>query len=143
MTVNATTNAALQAAMERLLSGKPQRTDGRLTISNLATEAGVSRATANRATVMLAEFRTTVEKLNGRRFSPRALKGRIKELEEEILEARRTETSEMKELRATAKVMAQHIQILTLQLANGNCLIEKLQQQLDPAKIVPIRHHRQ
>jgi predicted RNase H-like nuclease (RuvC/YqgF family) len=136
MTTN--TTAALRVAMKRLLSGKPQRTDGRLTISNLAAEAGVSRATANRATTLLTEFRTAVEKLNGRRFSPRAFKGRIKELECQLSALRQRETAEMKELRISTKVMAQHIQILTLQLANNNRLIEKLQQQLDPAKIVPI-----
>ena len=49
--------AALRAGMARLLDGRPERTDGALTVSNLAREAGVSRATANRAIDLLAEFR--------------------------------------------------------------------------------------
>lgn len=142
MTVNTNTTAALQTAMKRLLSGKPHRTDGRLTISNLAIEAGVSRATANRATALLAEFRNGVEHLKGRRFSPRALKGRISDLECQLSGLRQRETAEMKELRMATKIMAQHIQILTLQLANSNRLIEKLQQQSDPEKVVPIGRHR-
>jgi hypothetical protein len=39
----------LQAAMERLLAGKPTRTGGRLIKENLYKEAGVSRATMNPA----------------------------------------------------------------------------------------------
>ncbi|MFI6637781.1 hypothetical protein ACIBI7_53640 [Nonomuraea fuscirosea] len=41
--------------MQRLFAGKPQRTDGRLTKQNLWQEAGVSRATMNRAQTILAE----------------------------------------------------------------------------------------
>ena len=43
------TEKKLRDAMERLLTGKPKRTDGRLTKNNLHLEAGVSRATMNRA----------------------------------------------------------------------------------------------
>ncbi len=55
--VSQSAEQALRAAMQRLLSGSAVRTDGRLTIVNLAIEAGVSRATANRATTVLTEFR--------------------------------------------------------------------------------------
>ena len=41
--------ATLREAMDRLLAGRPQRTDGRLIKDNLWKEAGVSRATMNRA----------------------------------------------------------------------------------------------
>ena len=58
--VSPSTEQALRAAMQRLLSGAAVRTDGRLTVVNLAIEAGVSRATANRATAVLAEFRSAV-----------------------------------------------------------------------------------
>ncbi|MFZ3500351.1 hypothetical protein ACODT5_45275 [Streptomyces sp. 5.8] len=47
--------------MERLLSGKPNRTDGALTKNNLWREAGVSRATMNRATSVLAEWDSRVD----------------------------------------------------------------------------------
>ncbi|MFB6615785.1 hypothetical protein ACFCV9_16440 [Streptomyces sp. NPDC056367] len=56
MTVSSKAEQALQEAMERLLSGKPNRTDGALTKNNLWREAGVSRATMNRATSVLAEW---------------------------------------------------------------------------------------
>lgn len=54
--VTAQTADALRAAMQRLFAGQPQRTDGRLTKQNLWQEAGVSRATMNRAQTILAEW---------------------------------------------------------------------------------------
>lgn len=65
---NRSCETALRAAMMRLLEGNPQYCDGRLTISNLAREAEVSRATANRATTILAEYRRAVDQ---RRVSQR------------------------------------------------------------------------
>jgi hypothetical protein len=54
--VSAAAAKALREAMERLLSGHPQRTDGRLTKNNLFKEAGVSRATMNRAHKITADW---------------------------------------------------------------------------------------
>lgn len=54
--VSAKAEAALREAMQRLLTGRPQHTDGRLTKQNLWKEAGVSRATMNRATAVLADW---------------------------------------------------------------------------------------
>jgi DeoR/GlpR family transcriptional regulator of sugar metabolism len=50
------TERKLRAALERLVAGHPIRTDGRLTVSGLAREAGVSRATAHRYPDVLADF---------------------------------------------------------------------------------------
>lgn len=55
--VTRSTEQGLRGALTRLVSGKATRTDGRLTVANLAREAGVSRATANRAPAILAELR--------------------------------------------------------------------------------------
>lgn len=54
--VSAKTAAVLRAAMARLIAGRPERTDGRLTKENLWREAQVSRATMNRAHGVLAEW---------------------------------------------------------------------------------------
>lgn len=51
----------LRAAMERLLAGTAQRTDGRLIKENLYREAGVSRATMNRAGPVLEEWARRVD----------------------------------------------------------------------------------
>jgi hypothetical protein len=64
------TEEALREAMARLLVGRPVKTDGRLTVVNLAIEAGVSRATANRAVGLLADFRRAVAGLRARGPSP-------------------------------------------------------------------------
>ncbi len=55
--VSAEIEARLRAALARLASGRTSATDGRLSIANLAREAGVGRATANRASAVLAELR--------------------------------------------------------------------------------------
>lgn len=52
----------LRDAMQRLVAGQPRRTDGALTKNNLYVEAGVSRATMNRAASILAEWDAAVHK---------------------------------------------------------------------------------
>jgi hypothetical protein len=54
--VSPKTERALREAMDRLFHHRPQRTDGRLIKDNLWKEAGVSRATMNRATTVLTEW---------------------------------------------------------------------------------------
>jgi hypothetical protein len=54
--VSARTEQALGAALDRLSSGRPWHTDGKLTKNILWREAGVSRAALNRATALLAEW---------------------------------------------------------------------------------------
>lgn len=129
--------AALRAAMARLLDGRPERTDGALTVANLAREAGVSRATANRAADLLAEFRAA--EAPQRRSSPHALKQRIRSLEAEL---RAVRGAEMAELRTLTRTLAQHIQILTLQVAERDAAIMRLQDELAQsreANIIPLR----
>ena len=129
--------AALRAGMARLLDGRPERTDGALTVSNLAREACVSRATANRAIDLLAEFRAA--EVRHRRSSPQALKERVRFLEAEL---RAVRGAEMTELRALTRTLAQHIQVLTLQVAERDEVIVGLQNELarsNEAKVVPLR----
>ena len=59
-TVTPETEKKLRDAMQRLLTGKAKCTDGRLIKTNLHIEAGVSRATMNRAAVVLAEWDSAV-----------------------------------------------------------------------------------
>lgn len=54
--VSPRTEQALHEVMERLFNGRPMRTDGKLTKNNLWREAGVSRATMNRATAVVIEW---------------------------------------------------------------------------------------
>ncbi|MFF9714657.1 hypothetical protein ACF1DW_03525 [Streptomyces sp. NPDC014603] len=59
--VSAKTEHKLREAMDRLLAGKPQHSDGRLTKNNLALEAGVSPATMFRAKAVLADWDAHIE----------------------------------------------------------------------------------
>jgi hypothetical protein len=63
MPVSPATETKLRAAMQRLLNGTPQHTDGALTKENLAREATVSHATVHRAETILAEWNTRVDQL--------------------------------------------------------------------------------
>lgn len=55
-----TAHDSLRSAMDRLLAGVPERTDGALTQKNLYLEAGVSRATMNRDAAILEAWRAAV-----------------------------------------------------------------------------------
>ncbi|MCR8548453.1 hypothetical protein M4578_11470 [Salipiger sp. P9] len=132
--VSQKTEDALRAAMKRLLEGALEHTDGRLSVANLAREAGVSRATANRATAVLAEFRAAEARF--RSGSVAGLKARIRELEAELRAAR---GGELAELRATVKTLAQQIQVLALKGEEQRRLIAVLEAQIaraDP-KVLP------
>ena len=135
-TVSQQPEDALRAAMMRLLEGTSVHTDGCLTVANLAREAGVSRATANRATAVLAEFRAAEARF--RSGSVAGLKERIRELEADLRAAR---SGEMAELRATIKTLAQQIQILALEGEEQRRLLAVLEEQIaraDP-KVLPFR----
>ncbi len=115
MPVSQTTEQRLREAMDHLLSGTASRTDGQLTVSNLAKEAGVSRATANRAEAILAEFhnrtvvlRETPEKLPGLRDQNRELEHRLAQMTSE-------KNQIIADLQATVTLLAQQIQALTLE----------------------------
>jgi uncharacterized protein (DUF3084 family) len=101
--------------MDCLCNGTSQRTNGQLTVSNLAKEAGVSRATANRAEAVLAEFHNrtialaeTPEKLPG-------LRDQNRELEHRLAQVTAEKNQLIADLQATVTLLAQQIQALTLE----------------------------
>ncbi len=83
-TVSPATEKKLRDAMQRLLAGQPKRTDGRLTKANLHTEAGVSRATMNRAEAVIADWDSAV----GAQAAPRD--SQIVELRETVAKLKQT-----------------------------------------------------
>lgn len=112
--VSAGTESALEEAMQRLLEGRPSRTDGALTIANLAREASVSRATANRATGIIDRFRARLDTTAGEDL-PATLRDKIRILTTQIAEIKQREHQEIADLRATVSTLAQHVQALTLE----------------------------
>ncbi len=109
MTVSLTTERKLRVAMDHLCNGTSKRTNGQLTVSNLAKEAGVSRATANRAEAVLAEFHNrtialaeTPEKLPGLRDQNSELIRRLAQMTSE-------KNQVIADLQATVTLLAQQI----------------------------------
>ena len=74
------TERKLRDAMERLLTGTAVRTDGRIIKENLYREAGVSRATMNRATALMDEWSQRVDGTQPRDCEIEALKRRLNEI---------------------------------------------------------------
>ena len=115
MAVSLTTEQKLRAAMDRLCNRMSQRTNGQLTVSNLAKEAGVSRATANRAEAVLAEFHNRITAL---RETPEKLPGlcdQNRELERRLTQVTAEKNQIIADLQATVTLLAQQIQALTLE----------------------------
>lgn len=113
--VSAATEQVLESALDRLLSGQPLRTNGALTVAGLAREAGVSRATANRASRSLERLRAaTATGENHTGANPESLRQRIRTLETELAARTRRESREVDALRQRAHILAQYVQALTL-----------------------------
>jgi chromosome segregation ATPase len=104
--VSAETVKALRAAMERLLAGRPARTDGRLVKENLYREAGVSRATMNRAHRILAEWDRRTAATDARTPGEARRDDELRELRVEVRTLKRERTQLQGRLDASATVIA-------------------------------------
>jgi hypothetical protein len=96
----------LREAMDRLLAGRPQRTDGRLIKDNLWKEAGLSRATMNRAIRILGEWNTRVAACEG--LTPREARknGELTTLRAKLADKTRECTELYHQLGAAATAIA-------------------------------------
>jgi len=115
MPVSQATERKLREAMDHLLSGTSQRTDGQLTVSNLAKEAGVSRATANRAEAVLAEFHNQTIALQETPEKLPSLRDQNRELERRLAQVTVEKNQIIAGLQATVTLLAQQVQALTLE----------------------------
>jgi hypothetical protein len=91
--------------MERLFTGRPIRTDGKLTKQNLWREAGVSRATMNRATAVLADWDNRVSQSTARKHDQK-LTEEITRLRRQLKENRIERQRLQDEVDAAATVIA-------------------------------------
>src|SRR3981081_504582 len=91
--VSTSTENKLREAMRRLLAGKATKTDGRLIKANLHVEAGVSRATMNRAAAVMDEWDAAV-RTDVRSYDPRDVESEdtITKLKHTIAKLRQTNT---------------------------------------------------
>lgn len=111
--VSPATEKKLRDAMQRLLAGQSKRTDGRLTKANLHAEAGVSRATMNRAEAVIAEWNAAV----GIQTAPRdaqiiLLKDAVSQHKQTIAKLRKRNTELERKNQAAVTVIAElHAQV--------------------------------
>lgn len=116
-TVSPAAEKKLRDAMQRLLAGKSKRTDGRLIKANLHVEAGVSRATMNRATAIMAEWDATVT-ADTKPRDPRLaeLEATVSKLNRSITKLRKSNTELERKNHAAVTVIAElHAQLLAAQ----------------------------
>jgi hypothetical protein len=102
MTVRKKHADALRSAMEQLLTGDKGTTNGQLTWTNVHLRADVAKATAND---VKAEWKAKLEELARTAAESKAA---------EKIEAPASEHSVASGLRATIRIMADHIQALTI-----------------------------
>lgn len=124
MSVKDSTKLALLAALKRLRDGKGKHTNGKLTIVNLATEAGVGRASVYRCEDIIAEFNRLPTGNNRLRNTKEAQR------ENHTPSPKPNQTSREKELRQAVKQMANRITLLVGILNERNAEIAILKEQL-------------
>ena len=115
--------------MARLVAGRPRVTDGRLTVANLAREAGVGRSTANRAINVLEAFHGAAARVPRRR-NP----------EMETAAVRSRDAADIAALKENVNQLAQQVQRLAVHGAEQRRIIDALRAALAEAtagKIVP------
>ena len=117
MPVKHSTEAALRAAMTRLLDGKPVALSGKLTDQRLAAEAGVSRSTLVRSGTFYEEWRQAKATRGTKRASKPSLSSSNAD-------------SNYTALRQTIEILANKINALTLTLRQRDEQIVALTGQL-------------
>jgi AcrR family transcriptional regulator len=110
------TDARIQEAFERLMLGRPEITDGALTISNICAEAGVSRASYYRSS-RAAAIKRLLDAPQTQRPEVEDLRDQVKQLKKADRQLRADHAAEVRELRETVKVYANQIQVLALHAA--------------------------
>jgi hypothetical protein len=103
----------LMGAFERLMLGLPQTSDGKLSVTGICAEAGVSRASYYRSPVA-AVIKQILDAPQTRRPEPDELREEVTRLKKTERELRSAHIAEVRELRATIAVYANQIQALAL-----------------------------
>ncbi|WP_424862931.1 hypothetical protein [Streptomyces sp. MMS24-I29] len=107
---------AIMRAFEQLLDGRPEITDGSVNVVNIATEAGVSRASYYRSPVAGA-IKEVLAAPSTKRPEVDELKAEIIRLRKELRDFRREKAAEVRDLKATVATYANQIQVLALRNA--------------------------
>jgi chromosome segregation ATPase len=122
----------IMRAFEELMEGRPQTTDGSLTVVNIAAEAGVGRASYYRSPVAAA-IKEILAAPEARRPEVDELKAEITRLRKAERDLRKEKAAELRELQDTVATYANQIQALTLRNAELEEDARKLRSQVDEA----------
>ncbi len=137
MTAPQTIQDKIDAALQRLTGGRPEHTDGQLTVSNLRLEAQISRASFYRS-----PHAERVRKLLAEPTAPRPelveLREQVKQLKKTENALRREHAATVGELRDQARTYANQIQILALRLEQLTDDNHRLQHRLDRADNIAV-----
>lgn len=132
------TKQKLIDALDRIVRGRPARTDGKLTPSNVAREAIVGRATLYRFPDVLAEIERAQNRTG--ETAPTNLMENVRYLKKEVETLRREGNAKARQYKEVAERCAQHIQVLALalrakdaELAERDRVITELRGQLEKA----------
>ncbi len=121
----------IRDAMERLLEGKPIRSDGKLTVKSLAAEAGVKRwVLTHQYTDLQQEFRDRCDLQGDKPANQKVLIEKLEELKEQV----RRYKVRVADLAEENNRLTRVVQVLTLEKL-------QLQEKLDgrPGKVSHIR----
>ncbi|MGW9377428.1 hypothetical protein ACWHAO_05135 [Streptomyces albidoflavus] len=129
---------AIMRAFERLLDGRPEITDGSVNVVNIATEAGVSRASYYRSPVAGA-IKEVLAAPSTKRPEVDELKTEVIRLRKEFRDFRREKAEEIRDLKATVATYANQIQVLTLRNAELEADATTLRGQISDATSGTVR----
>ncbi|MFE4337294.1 hypothetical protein ACFRQM_50815 [Streptomyces sp. NPDC056831] len=121
---------SLMEAFERLMHGVPEITDGTVTVVNICTEAGVSRASYYRSPVAAA-VKEILEAPEIRRPEPDELRAEVARLRKLERALRSQHAGELRELRDAVTIYANQIQVLALAKAELEEDNRRLRQELE------------
>jgi len=103
----------LMRAFEELMDGRPEITDGSVTVVNIAAEAGVGRASYYRSPVAAA-IKEILAAAEVERPEIDQLKAEVTRLKQEDRKLRAEKAAEIRELKDTVSTYANQIQALAL-----------------------------
>ncbi len=104
----------VQAAFDRLAAGRPELSDGRLSVTNVCLEAGVSRASFYRCAQAAKIRQALADPASKPRPEAEDLRTQAQRLQRAETALRAQHATEVHELRATVGTYANQIQLLAL-----------------------------
>jgi hypothetical protein len=117
---------ALHAALRRLVDGTHdhRRSGGRLTVTDLADEAEVGRATAYRARKILAEMKRLMDDIDNFQVIPGSPVLRAKQLEQEVVVLKRKHAEREKRLQAGISRLGNRVNALEIERRHLQVLLD-------------------